>query len=689
MITRSAQSTYEKAVAAALVVLLAIVGWGAFVFTATSLAFVEAALLPMTLAMAVFALGLLYEAAERLLGRGRGIYTAAVFCTLPATGMVAASPGALPAAGLMLINAVAVWMAMRASGDERPYYLGMLTALLLFGGYLFGGFAGSFALPFAGLLAARQGVRRMLAAGVAVGGWIIGVVLHYYVRIGLPTLGMIAASDTMSALTLALPLLPWAVFAVFPLFRNFRRLSVDVWRVEGAGVALLIAVLMVFSGASTSAAGAAFAPLLALLGAAFITDDFSRQHIGKRANAAVLAGLLTAGALLALPLLAALNRGGLPPVSIGHAATAAVLAAALLWTVVRNAPRWCFVLLCGAGLLLSRIIDQHDPLSEAAAPEFLPLGIRTVLMLYAAAAVVWIVVYAVFAARVRRRGSTCDTELLFGRDPLRNFTAVNDSRTARITVPECDAIAFAVFGDVTGAESPFYTRRGGFFAFQSLSRSLAALNPAFAISVGDLASGASPFAYRNLTRMLKQLPVPLAVAPGNHDLFRGHTYDAAPFHALFGADNSVFEAGPVKFVILNNAWGSLRDSQFAWLTQELQTDKSFLILFCHKPPFDFRADAFYAMEDRDHALRLHDLCRQQRVSAVISGHIHSLMTAHKDGVAYVITGGGGSRLVSHNDRHHFLHGQATSGELYLRALPLPARDNKPEPLMELRLKPRR
>lgn len=688
MRTRSAQTTYEKFVATVLVLLIAAAGWGPFAFTATSLAFVEAALLPMALAMAVLSLGMVYDAAERLLGRGRGVYAAAVFCTLPATGMIAASPGALPAAGLMLISSVTVWMAARASGDERPFYLGMLAALLLFGGYLFGVFPGSLVLPFAGWLAARQGRRQIPAAAVTIGAWTTGVVLHRIVNFGLPTLGMIAASDAISGFVLTLPLLPWIVFAVFPVFKNFRRVPANTWRLEAA-LAALAAVGAGFAiGASTSATGAAVAPLLAVLATSIVTDDFVRQHIGKRANGTGITGITAVLLLMALPLVGSIVPAALPPVSTGFAVAAVVLAMALLWTVAHNAPRWSFGLLCGGGMLVGRLLDQQDPLTEAVAPEYAPLAGWVVGAMLGIAAMIWIGAYAIYSMQRRHRQTTRDTEQTFGTQPLRNFAGEIGSPAA-IAIAETGAYSFAIFGDVTGAESPFSTRRGGYYAFQSLQRGLAATQPAFAVSVGDLASSASPGAYRNLRRLLKSLPVPLALTPGNHDLFRGHTYDAAPFHALFGADNSAFEAGPVKFVILNNAWGSLREAQWTWLQQELQTALPFTLLFCHKPPFDFRPDAFYAMEDRAHAERLHALCCDHRVTAVISGHIHTLMAETVDRITYVITGGGGSKLASKDDHHHFLQVHVTPGEVYMRVLPLQmTRIPNAAPLLELRLPPR-
>ncbi len=73
---------------------MAVVGWAPALAATWDLPWVTRMLLPASLAMVLFALGLVYDAAERLLGAGRGIYAAAVFCSLPATGLIADGSGA-------------------------------------------------------------------------------------------------------------------------------------------------------------------------------------------------------------------------------------------------------------------------------------------------------------------------------------------------------------------------------------------------------------------------------------------------------------------------------------------------------------------------------------------------------------------------------------------------------------------
>ena len=231
-----------------------------------------------------------------------------------------------------------------------------------------------------------------------------------------------------------------------------------------------------------------------------------------------------------------------------------------------------------------------------------------------------------------------------------------------------------------------HTRRAGYFAFRALARVLEEFRPRFAVSLGDLATHAARPAYARVRKFLRDIPVPLAVTPGNHDVVFRERYNAAHFHALFGPDNIHFRVGSVCFLLLNNAWGAVGEHQFAWMEKILREDTSaFRLVFCHKPLFDPRDNECYAMEVREHAERLHELFRARAVTAVFSGHIHSLSADARDGVTYIVTGGAGSRPVDSDTFYHYLWIDANRSSLTVRALPLTraARGVTATPLLEL------
>ena len=246
--------------------------------------------------------------------------------------------------------------------------------------------------------------------------------------------------------------------------------------------------------------------------------------------------------------------------------------------------------------------------------------------------------------------------------------------------------SFIIFGDVTGGEFPVSSRHGGYFVYRDLIEEIEKQKADFVVSVGDLSTHAGSFAYRRLRQILRHITVPFAVSPGNHDLVSEDEYLPQYFQSLFGADNSVFTLGPVKYVLLNNGWGSLKEEQFEWLEKVLPREKEeFTFVFCHKPPIDPREHEFYGMEWREHAEKLHEMFKQHQVTAVFSGHIHALLKHEQDGVTYIISGGGGSKLDDKNAVHHYLLADVSDDAVRIRALPIRKRGEGGDasPLMEI------
>ncbi len=159
------------------------------------------------------------------------------------------------------------------------------------------------------------------------------------------------------------------------------------------------------------------------------------------------------------------------------------------------------------------------------------------------------------------------------------------------------------------------------------------------------------------------------------------------FRALFGSDHGDITVGPARLILINNAWGSLSDAQLDWVETTLArpTEAAFTLVFCHKPIFDPRSDAYYGMEHRPHAEWLHERFARAKISAVFSGHIHSLLHTERDGVNYVISGGGGSKLKNTDDRHHYLWCRVAPDHMRITAHDVAA----DAVLFELTLTPRR
>ncbi len=684
-------SLYEKSIAVFLVLVFAGCGWGPYIYKTLDMSYSEKPALFAALAFAVFAMGLVYEAAERLLAKGRGIYAVAVFCSLPATGIIATEPGMLAIAGLMLSIALALWLTSRAYGDDRPYFLGMLGALLLFSGYIFGTFVGTFALLAVIGLATRESQQRVITGSVLFALLVAGMWAHYAVQFGLPTLSMIVAPGGDTIGRAVLPWLPWALWLVPALLIvNESRFLFHWWRwIGGFLLLILIAAAITHNGMETVAAAAA--PLLALLAADVLYESFSARLSDRSTGFLSLPLLILSVCLLLLSFLSSLKLSFVPIVGLFPTAAALVLAAGIVWTVLNGLIRWSFPFLFGAGLLFGRVFDTRDPILSESPSAAQAVSLPTYLSLLAATVLLFLLLQWTVGRRFQRVTER-DREFRFGGSNFQILSQITSSENivpAEVRRDAGTSYSFVIFGDVTGAESPFSTRRGGYFVFRSFAQLLNQLPPLFAISLGDLASQATGTAYSKLHRLLSQVNVPLMVTPGNHDLFSRDEYNAAHFHELFGHDNAAFQIGPVQYILLNNAWGSIDPVQFVWLEEVLQVKSApFTFIFCHKPPFELREHEFYAMEERPHAERLHELFRTYHVTAVVSGHIHALLSKARDGVTYIVSGGGGSKLVEAEAQHHYLHVTVNESEITLKALPISQTSAAAEttPLLELHFK---
>jgi predicted phosphodiesterase len=677
----------EQAISALVLVAIAVLAWMPLIVQSQGRPYTAWMLVPMSLAMALFALALVYEVAERMLGPGRGIYAVAVFCTVPAVGLAASDPAAMQLAALLVFNSAAVFLASRARGEERPFFLGMLALLLLVAGAFFGLSA---ALAFYVAIALAVAEISQRPARVLLGMCLAllhaaAANLHFFVDLPWPQFTLGKSDLTLAS---ALSLLPWTLWIIPALLRFRSRSSAEHrWRRAVALFALLAPLFAVLFGENVTGVSVAFAPALALLATQLLHEDLAADRASRNIAAVTWPAFLTVLALLAISFLSVTGVLAKPVMGVAHVAAGVILAVALAWAAFSRLHRWAFFLLAVTGVYFGLLVTQREALfpsvETASAPVPLSFFLLILAASLAAAVTVVLVKRKLFSGGVKEP----DEARLFGAASFRSFAG---SEPRPVSLADLHApFSFAVFGDVAGAESLFATRRGGFFMFRALARTLNESSPAFAVSLGDLAREASPFAYRRLRRLLRKISAPLAVTPGNHDVFLGDMYDAAHFHRLFGADNCAFDAGPVRFVLLNNAFGFVSEAQFEWLARVLSEGRPFTVVFCHKPVFEQRSDVFYAMETREHAQRLHELFCARGVTAVFSGHIHSLLHERRDGVTYIISGGGGSKLTSADDRYHYLLVDVSAQEVVVRALPLGwKRLPGASPLLELRFAPR-
>jgi len=154
--------------------------------------------------------------------------------------------------------------------------------------------------------------------------------------------------------------------------------------------------------------------------------------------------------------------------------------------------------------------------------------------------------------------------------------------------------------------------------------------------------------------------IALHVTPGNHDANSRRAL--AVYKEVFSRDAYYsFSQNDTLFVLLNTEItgqeGKITGQQFAWLDRELAKPFTHKFVFLHRPLFPTIFGMGYCLDrypqERD---RLHQLFVKQGVAVVVSGHQHLYNRSEKDGVHYVISGGGGGRLHGFSeDEGAFLH----------------------------------
>jgi 3',5'-cyclic AMP phosphodiesterase CpdA len=176
----------------------------------------------------------------------------------------------------------------------------------------------------------------------------------------------------------------------------------------------------------------------------------------------------------------------------------------------------------------------------------------------------------------------------------------------------------------------------------------------FLLNTGDLVNRGTEAQWQAFQDTMAGFALPFYPVPGNHDGLGGAldgylAYSGAP------AAHYSFDRGPVHFTLADSHNGGINAAELAWLREDLSaTGQPVKMVFLHHPPFD--------PDGTDHIMAygnetFMDLMAEKAVDYVFAGHIHAYAREERDGVEYVITGGGGAPLYGKDHPqsfHHFL-----------------------------------
>lgn len=208
--------------------------------------------------------------------------------------------------------------------------------------------------------------------------------------------------------------------------------------------------------------------------------------------------------------------------------------------------------------------------------------------------------------------------------------------------PSATAYSFAVIGET--ADNPD--------VYKALLDQIVADGNRFLIHLGNMTVTGTAAEFQAWREMMAGFPLPVYTVPGNQDAAGGSLANYLAFTGAPGA-HYAFDVGQVHFAVADASRGYLGAEEMAWLEADLAaTDKPVKIVALHYPPFDPRgSDQVLTMGNEAFTI----LMRQRGVRYVFAGHIRAYDQSTRDGVIYVISGGGGAPLSRSEEQGGFYH----------------------------------
>ena len=204
--------------------------------------------------------------------------------------------------------------------------------------------------------------------------------------------------------------------------------------------------------------------------------------------------------------------------------------------------------------------------------------------------------------------------------------------------------SFAVLGDCKSEVSLVPPE-----PFRQIVRSINLLVPDFVVILGDFVKGDTHpdllgQAWEEFERVVRHLRMPYYLVVGNHDVqCRG---GERMFRERFGPTYYSFDHGNSHFIVLNSE--DMSEGQLEWLKEDLRDSSAeHIFLFLHRPLWE---------SDGDWNRMIHPLLAEKGVRIVFAGHNHKYKAPLvKDGIRYIVTGGGGSAPMGDVGDENFYH----------------------------------
>jgi len=201
------------------------------------------------------------------------------------------------------------------------------------------------------------------------------------------------------------------------------------------------------------------------------------------------------------------------------------------------------------------------------------------------------------------------------------------------------------------------------------------LDPAFIIHTGDLVESPVSPNWADFFWAIEPFSksTPLVPALGNHERNDDSYYRAFELPAGggdYGEQWYSFSYGPAKFIVLDSNADQIGLTDFMeerkWLEEELKDNTSpVTVVVFHHPIYSSR---YSTGIDKGLADSWGTLFEKYGVDLVFNGHVHSYERSVKNGVTYVVTGGGGAPTGNLSSRFDFSRKAKGDSLHYVRVL---------------------
>lgn len=228
-----------------------------------------------------------------------------------------------------------------------------------------------------------------------------------------------------------------------------------------------------------------------------------------------------------------------------------------------------------------------------------------------------------------------------------------------------NSFKFVVIGD----NRPSHARLHQPPVFISMLKEIDKINPAFAVNLGDNVYGSRDPKSTAIKRteyeevLKSNLRTKMYPVIGNHDVM-GSKANQDALEKEYGKLYYSFDYGNSHFIVLNSETvgqeSKIPSDQLEWLREDLRNTKAAnKFVFVHQPLYPVDGHIGSSLDkypkERD---ALHSLFIRNKVAVVFEGHEHLFNEQFRNGVRYIISGGGGAptypSIYGGGDFYHYI-----------------------------------